>query len=60
MVCVVLNANYGVHVVNGNFHTADKLEHKILVGRFVLRFIFRWRFSARDFIKIITVSLALD
>ena len=46
--------------MDGNFHTADGLELKILVGGFILRFSFRWRFPAWDFIKIITVSLALD
>lgn len=59
-VCVVLNANNGVHGVDSNFHTAEGLEIKIMVGGFVLRFGFRWRFPARDFIEIITVSFALD
>lgn len=59
-VCVVLNANNGVHGVDGYFHTAEGLEIKIMVGGFVLRFGFRWRFPARDFIEIITVSFALD
>lgn len=59
-VSVVLNVNNGVHGVDGNFHTAEGLELKIMVGGFVLRFGFRWRVSAWDFIEIITVSLALD
>lgn len=59
-VCVVLNANIGVHGVDGYFHTAEGLEIKIMVGGFVLRFGFRWRFPARDFIEIITVSFTLD
>lgn len=59
-VCVVLNANNGVHGVDGNFHTAEGLELKIMVGGFVLRFGFRWRVSAWDFIEIIAVSFALD
>lgn len=46
--------------MDGNFHTAEGLEIKTMVGGFVLRFAFRWRFPARDFIEIITVSLALD
>ena len=59
-VCVVLNANNGVHGADGNFHTAEGLELKIMVDRFVLRFGFRWRVSAWDFIEIIAVSFALD
>lgn len=59
-VYVVLNAKNGVHGVDGNFHTVEGLELKIMVGGFVLRFTFRWRFPARDFIEIITVSFALD
>ena len=46
--------------MDGNFHTAEGLELKIMVGGFVLRFDFRWRGSARDFIEIIAVSFALD
>ena len=46
--------------MDSNFHTAEGLEIKIMVGGFVLRFGFHWRFPARDFIEIITVSLALD
>ena len=46
--------------MDGNFHTAEGLELKIMVGGFVLRFGFRWRVSARDFIEIIAVSFALD
>ena len=58
-VCVVLNANNGVHGVNGKIRTAEGLELKILVGGFVLRFGFRWRFPAQYFIEIIAVSFAL-
>lgn len=46
--------------MDGNFHTADGLELKIIISVFVLRFVFRWRFPAWNFIEIITVSLALD
>lgn len=46
--------------MDGYFHTAEGLEIKIMVGGFVLRFGFRWRFPARDFIEIITVSFTLD
>lgn len=59
-VCVVLNANNDVHGVDGIFRIADGLELKIMVGGFVLRFGFRGRFPAWDFIKIIAVSFALD
>ena len=59
-VCGVLNANNGVHGADGNFRTVEGLELKIMVGGFVLRFGFRWRFPAWDFIKIIAVSFALD
>lgn len=59
-VCAVHNENNGVHNVDGNFLTADGLELKIIVSGFVLRFGFLWRFPAWNFIKIITVSLALD
>ncbi|MGN0776848.1 MAG: hypothetical protein ACI4MM_09265 [Candidatus Ventricola sp.] len=46
--------------MDGNFLTADRLELKIMVSGFVLRFGFLWRFTAWYFIEIITVSLALD
>lgn len=59
-VSVVREAVKGVRVVKANFRTAEESELKIVVGRFVLRFGFCGRFPARDFIEIITVSLALD
>lgn len=59
-VCAVLSANNGFHDVNGNFCMAEESKLKIAVGRFVLRFGFCGRFPARDFIEIITLSLALD
>ena len=46
--------------MDGKIRMADGSKLKIMVGGFVLRFGFRWRVSARDFIEIITVSLALD
>lgn len=59
-VSVVREAVKGVRVVKANFRTAEESELKIVVGRFFLRFGFRWRLPTRHFIEIITVSLALD
>lgn len=59
-VCVVLNANNGVHETDGKIRTMNGLELKIMAGGFVLRFGFRWRIPAWYFIKIIAVAFALD
>lgn len=46
--------------MDGKIRMADGSKLKIMVGGFVLRFGFRWRGSAWDFIEIIAVSFALD
>lgn len=60
VVCAVRCESNSNHRENCENRNVDGLEIKINGVVFVLRRVIRWRITARDFIKIIAVSLAPD